>query len=209
MKKIDINWLESTVSTDIVSKKISGKYLLDRFCVIDDDSRKSAAYLDPRYAPTYYHLGKYIEPISMLEIGFDLGLLSASFMISCKSVENFVGFKQVSEEYVPLRLGKRNVKSVFKKQADFYVGNIYDNQFDQIFSSIFFDLVILNIEESYDKHLEYLDFIWPQLTDNGLIIAEYIERHTPSRDAFFAFCESKNRTPISLKTRYGTGILEK
>lgn len=209
MQKIDLSSLKTNIDADLASRKISGSTLLDRFSVIDNDSRKTAPYVDHRYAVFYYHLGKYVKPLSVIEFGFNLGLLSCSFFTSCKSAKHFLGFKEVSSDYVPLRLGKRNVRLVFKGDAKFYIGKLHDQEFDDLFSPNSWDLAILNIETVYDKHLECLDLLWPQMSENGLIIAEYINRHIPAKDAFLAFCESKNRKPAIFETRYGTGILQK
>jgi hypothetical protein len=94
VKSISLNDLEKELKLSIEKGAISGRVLLDRFCLIDEQSRKSPAYVDPRYAPFYYYLGKFIEPEKILEVGFDLGLLSSSLMLSCKSVKEFFGFKE-------------------------------------------------------------------------------------------------------------------
>ena len=209
MFQYDLNELKENVEKDLKKQIISSKVLLDKFCLIDEDSRKTAAYLDPNYSCFYYHLGKYIAPESLCEFGFDLGLLSACFLTSCKSVNRFFGYKKISEEFSSMRLGRLNIKLVLKKEKSFYTGNLFDQEFIDIFSPNSWDLVILNCEDNYDKHLEYLEIIWPQLNENGFIIAEYINRNKPGGDAFLAFCESKNRKPIIFQTRYGTGVLQK
>lgn len=209
MLKYDLNELKEKVEKDLEKQIVNSKVLLDKFCLIDEDSRKTAAYLDPNYSCFYYHLGKYIEPKTVCEFGFDLGLLSGSFLTSCKSPIRFFGYKQNSQEFSSMRLGRLNIKLVFKKEIDFYSGNLFDQEFIDIFSPNSWDLVILNCEDKYDKHLEYLEIIWPRLSENGFIIAEYINHYIPGRDAFLAFCESKNRKPVMFQTRYGTGVLQK
>jgi len=209
MKKVDLQLLATAVNKGLDTQAISGRVLLDRLHVIDEGSRKTAAYLDHRYAPFYYHLGKHVEPRTVMEIGFDLGLLSASLLTSCKTVKQFFGYKANGPEFVPTRLGKGNIKLRFKGEANFYIGNTHDQEFLDIFSPNSWDLVILNDETVYDKHLEYLDAIWPHVSEHGLVIAEYIDRHVPAKQAFLAFCESKNRQPVVFDTRYGTGILQK
>lgn len=209
MQKINPDQLKQSLDTDLCSQRISGRILLDRFSVIEEDSRKTAAYLDHKYASFYYYLGKYVAPISVMEIGFSLGLLSASFFISCRDAKKFLGFKETTSEFVTPRLGKRNIRSVFKKDATFYTGTLYDQEFDKIFSPNSWDLIILNEETVYDKHLEYLEFVWPHVSEHGFVVAEYITRHGPAKDAFFAFAESKNRQPLLFETRYGTGLLQK
>jgi hypothetical protein len=209
MESVDLATLKGLLDHDLETGTVSGRAVLDRFRVIDEESRKTAAYLDHRYAPFYYHLGKRIRPKSLMEIGFTLGLLAGPFFVSCKTVERFVGFKEPSKDFLPTRLGKANIRQVFKGQAEYCVGNLYDSEFAHIFSPNSWDCIILNDETVYDKHLEYLDAVWPCLSEGGLIVAEYIDRHAPAGDAFLAFCESKNRRPQVFATRYGTGIVQK
>ena len=209
MKKFDIKFFESILNSELNSQKISGRILLDQFLLIDENSRKTAPYLDHRYAPFYYYLGKYIEAENIMEIGFSLGLLSSSFFSSCKNSKNFFGFKEISSEFNPIRIGKANIKRKFKGNAFYYIGKVYDQEFIDKSSSCFWDLVVVNEEVTYDQHLSYLETIWENVADYGLIVCEYINNHEPTKEAFFAFCESKNRSPLIFKTRYGTGVLQK
>lgn len=188
---------------------VSGRTLLDRMRVLDESSRKTAAYADPKYAPFYYHLGKFLKPTSMIEIGFNLGLLSACFLTSCKTVVKYLGFQQRKDEYYSSRLGHDNVKSKYKGDIQVHIGDLADEEFTEKISPNSWDLVILNDEVGFDRHLTYLDLSWEHLSDHGIIVAEYIVRHTPAREAFQAFCESKSRVPVTFDTRYGTGIVQK
>ena len=209
MEKIDLEWLSATINSELDTGTISGKVLLGRLRLIDEDSRKTAPYLDNRYSPFYYYLGKHINPLSVMEIGFSLGLLSASFFTSCKSAKTFFGYKDNSLDFTPTRIGKSNINLRFKGDTKFYIGSVFDQEFIDKFSPNYWDLVILNDETLFDKHLEYLDAVWSQISEHGFIVAEYINRHIPAKDAFFAFCESKNRKPLVFPTRYGTGLLQK
>jgi hypothetical protein len=205
-----IDELKKIIDKDLDSQRISGRILLNRMRLIDETSRKSSAYLDHRYAPFYYYLGKYISPKSFMEIGFTIGLLSASFLASCKTVDRFFGFKEQGGDFVPQRIGRSNIRLFMKSKKDeYYSGNLFDEQFSSKILPNFWDLIIINEETVYDKHLEYLDLTWDSLSEDGYIVAEYIDRHKPAKQAFFAFCESKNRKPIVFKTRFGTGIIQR
>lgn len=201
--------MKKKLDHDLAAQLISGSTLLNSMRLIDEDSRKSAPYADPNYCPFYFHLGKYFKAEKVLEFGFTLGLLSASYFTSCKDSKYFLGFLEKKEEFFSVRLGRANIRLKFKGDADFYVGNLHDQIFLDKFSPNSWDLTILNDESVYDKHLEYLDAVWPYVSEGGLVVSEYIDRHEPAKDAFFAFCESKNRQPVVFATRYGTGILQK
>lgn len=209
MKKLDLGELKRSIDANLNSQLISGKILLDRLRVINENNRKSSVYLDHTYAPFYYYLGKHIEPESMAEIGFDLGLLSCSFLTSCKSVKYFLGIKEKNTEFVSNRLGKANLKCSCRCESYFFIDSLYEETVINCLNSRKWDLFIINEELLYDKHLEYLDTVWSHLSDQGIIVVEYINRHKPAREAFCAFCESKNRQPEIFETRYGTGILQK
>lgn len=192
-----------------LNKQFSARTLLSSFRLIDEAARATASYSDPRYLPFYYHLGKFLQPKSVLEFGFGLGLCSASFFKSCKTTEEFLGFQEYSESFYSTRLGKANLRDNFRKKTNIHVGYLTDDKFMEEFSPKTWDLVILNSETGFDKHMLYLDFVWPQVSHDGVIVMDFIVRHTPAREAFFAFCKGKNKEPVTFDTRYGIGMVQK
>lgn len=208
MKQIDLKKLKKRLDSDLKKQLVSGRVLLDRYCMIDELSRKSPSYCDPNYAGFYYHLGKYIRPNSLMEFGFDLGLFSACFMIRCKSVNNYFGFRDYDGTYFSHRIGAKNIKRSYRGKAKYHYGNIHDNVFDKVFQQTW-DMVIFSSEEKYDKHLQYFDFVWPHLNENAIIVCDNIKRNSPTREAFEAFAHSKNREFTFFATRHGTMVLQK
>jgi predicted O-methyltransferase YrrM len=206
---IKLDQIKSEINKKLDQARISGKILLDRLRVIDETSRKTAAYADPRYTPFYYYLGHSVPAQTLLEIGFNLGLLTTCFLKGCSTVESVLGFQERQEGFYSPRLGRANVKSVYKKEFDLYVGDIIDDAFLEKISPKQWDVVIFNDETGHDKHLQYLDFVWPYIASNGIVVMDYIVRHTPAKQAFEAFCKAKNRVPVTFETRYGTGIIQK
>ena len=128
MINTSLDQIKKSVEKDLNLQIISGRCLLDRLCVINENSRKTSAYLDHKYAPFYYHLGKHLNPNSFLEIGFNIGLLGSCFLTSCKTVKKFFGFKEKNEEFIPTRIGKINIKK-FVKNIEIYTGQLYDDYF--------------------------------------------------------------------------------
>ena len=208
----NISKIKNIVESELSSQKISGRFLLDRFCVIDELSRKTAAYADHKYTPFYYYLGKHLQPSSLMEIGFSLGLVSSCFLLSCKTVSRFYGFKETSDGFFSMRMGKANIKKVMKKEKEksFYVGGLYDKEFINQCKQKW-DMVIFNEEEeqNYDKKLQYLETIWPHVNDNGIIVIEHLSSQKAMKLAFLNFCSSKNKEGIIFDTRYGTGVIQK
>jgi predicted O-methyltransferase YrrM len=192
-----------------LDKNLSPRVFLDSMRVIDEESRKTAAYNDPRYIPFYYWLGEAVKPKSVIEIGFRLGLCSGNFFRGCKTAEKFFAFQEISTEYYSPRIGRRNVKDHFKGKFDIHVGFLTDDRVDMILSVNVWDLAIINEEVGYDKHRSYLEVIWSKLNTDGLIIMDYVSRHKPAKEAFLDFCKYVNREPVVVNTRYGIGIIRK
>lgn len=209
MEKLELNSLKQKIDNDLQLARLNGRNLLDKFCVIDEESRKSPAYADSLYSCFYYYLGKYLSPTNVLEIGFDLGLLSGSFFTSNKTTINFLGFREKSKQFASVRLGRQNIKKVMKGDRNFYIGSLYDEEFDALFRACRWDLVILTDEATYDKNLEYLDFVWSNLSENGIILCEYMSRSITVRDSFVAFCKNKDRKFVQFSTRYKAALVQK
>jgi predicted O-methyltransferase YrrM len=184
-----------------LSKNLPSRIFLDRMRLLDEESRKTAAYNDPRYFPSYYFLGTILQPKSILQIGFKLGLISANFLHSCKTVEKFLGFQEKTENFYSPRLGKANVKDHYKGKLDIYVGNIHDVLLEK------YDLAIIDEEVTYDKYKEYLDITWEKTNFDGFIVMDYVNKHKPAKEAYLDFCKGKNREPVVVTTRCGLGII--
>lgn len=192
-----------------LDKNLPSKVFLDRMRVIDEDSRLTAAYNDPKYVPFYYWLGTLIQPKSLIEIGFRLGLFSATFLRACKTVERVLVFQEKTDTFYSPNLGKSNVRDHYKGKFDAHVGLINDADFETKLSQTQWGLAIVNEEVGYDKHREYLDALWSNLHLDGFIVMDYVTRHKPAGEAYFDFCKAKNRNPITITTRYGVGIIRK
>lgn len=205
---MELNELKKILEEKL-NKSLPSKLFLNKMRLLDENSRNTPAYQDPKYIPFYYWLGTQIQPKSLIEIGFRLGLFSSCFLNSCKSVERLIGFQQKTNDFYSPRLGIANVKDNFKGSLYVYTGDIQDDTFEFKLGHDGWDLLIINEEVNYDKHRDYLDLMWGKLNSGALIIMDYIHKHLPAKEAFFDFCKSKNRLPIELETRYGVGIIEK
>jgi predicted O-methyltransferase YrrM len=195
------------IESDLQLGAVSSSIILDKLCVVDEDSRKSSSYVDSNYIPFYYHLGKYIAPKNFLEIGVNLGFFSSALFNSCKTIENYLAFQTDLKSFFSKRLMSSNIKYSYKKNFDFYFGKTEDKNFQDKVTSTKWDLVFLNEERYYDKYAEVLDLAWENLSDTGLIVMDNVITTTASRDAFSSFCKNKNF--MIFKTRYGTGVVSK
>lgn len=207
--KTNLKELHWALKDKLAKSVVSAHILLDKFRVIDEASRRSSAYTDPKYAPFYYHLGTLIQPKTVLEIGFRLGLFTGCLLKGCQTVEKVLGFQQKSDAFYSERLGKANVRDNFKGELDIHLGTMTDDVFLKKLAEAKWDLVIVNEEVSYDDHLKYLDIVWPHVSDEGLVVMDYVTRHSAAGQALKDFCMIKNRESVYVPTRYGVGIIQK
>lgn len=191
-----------------LNKGLSSRIFLEKMRLIDEDSRKSSVYSDPRYLPFYGWLGTLINPKSLLEIGFNLGLCSGCFLQTCKSVTKFLAFQEYIENFSP-KLGIANIKDNYKEDFYIHIGRIYDEIYDKQLIKNKWDLVLINYETGYDKYREYLDMVWENLSNDGLIFVDNISKHKFAFDAYKDFCKIKNRDFCKIDTRYGVGVIQK
>jgi predicted O-methyltransferase YrrM len=206
---MELKQLQIKLREKLAKSTLSAHLLLDKFRLIDESSRKSSAYTDPKYIPFYYHLGTLIEPKTVLEIGFRLGLFSGCFVKGCKTVEKILGFQQRSDTFYSERLGRANVKDNFSGELDIHFGTTTDEVFSQKLAATKWDLVIINEELSYDDHLKYLDLVWPHVSDEGIVVVDYLSRHPATNQALKDFCMMKNREFSFVPTPYGVGLVQK
>jgi hypothetical protein len=205
---MDLSKLKEHIDKKMKRGYVSGKTLLDRMRVITENSRLTSAYLDGRYAPFYYHLGTQIEPKTMMEIGFNLGLLSGCFLKSCKTVEDFLAFqKQEEDVYYSPRLGRANIIDNYKGNIHIHIGDMMDEVFSQKMSPNKWDLIILNEETEYDQHRTILDLVWPHVSSDGCLVMDYVESHDGAKRAWDDFTSSVNCDSVVFNTRYGTGMV--
>lgn len=208
MQNYDLEDLKKVISKDLSKQAISGKVLLDRFCMIEEASRKSPSYSDPNYAGFYYHLGKHLSPLSLLEVNFEIGLFSGCFMTSCKTVQRFCAWHETNTNFFSFRIGARNIKRVYKGQRIFVDTNQYDDKFEKVLS-LGYDMIIFTQEQKYDRQLNLLEFFWKYLNENGIMVCDNTRRSPTTDEAFDAFAFSKNIRSIKFDTRHGTSLLQK
>lgn len=174
---------------------ISSQILLSKIRLIDEISKQTPAYQDPKYFPFFYHLGKIVQPVSFLEIGFDLGLQGACFLQSCNSVKKYTGFREKDNNFYSPRLGKINILTYF--MGDFEIVSSKDDLNGK------YDLVFVNQKSD----MSVLEIAWKCVSQKGLLIVDYI--HIDVNGLFSKFCGLINRDFKIFETRYGIGIIER
>lgn len=200
--------LEKKLNFELSRQLVSTNVLLSRLSLLNEGSRLTPAYQDPRYIPFYYYLGKYITPKNLLEIGANLGFFSSAFLKSCKTVENILIFEKKQEVSDPPRFAIKNIKMVYKKQLDWHYGKILDVELQEKLAKQKYDLCFFNEKSlNYDEYRIFLDIIWERISEDGLLVFDFA--NDKGKVAYEDFCKTKNRDFIILKTRYGTGLMRK
>lgn len=188
---------------------LSGKLLLSRTRMLDENSRLSPPYTDPHYIPFYFYLGQHVQPKNVVEIGLRLGLCSSTLFRTCKGVNKFLAFQEKGQVFYSPRMALHNVRDYYKGSIEKHIGKITDDQFVNMLEKDLWDLALVNEETTYDTHLSYLDILWKNMRLDGTILIEYVNYHDYVKKAYFDFCKKNNREPYVFKTRYGVGVITK
>lgn len=206
---MDLNDLKGQLETDLDKAVVSSMVLLRNFHLLDDRSRLTGAYFDPRYIPFYYHLGKKIQPKFLLNIGFGLGLPSGVFLMACKTVEKLLALESPDQEFYSPRLALKNVKNRYKNWFKCCVSDLTDDDFVSEMKRNEWDAVLVTEPTSYDRQRAILDVAWNNLAYGGLMVVDHVLSDETNEQAFYDFCKINSREPVVVKTRYGVGMVRK
>jgi predicted O-methyltransferase YrrM len=192
--------LELQISKDI---PLLSTVLMSRFCFLDKDTKFTQSFVDPKYFPFFYYLGKTFQPKNLLEIGFGLGLVSGCFFQGCNTVEKFVAYQEKRDEFYSHRLGLKNIRCVYNKKFKFTndIFNLSDT----------FDFVIINDDNySLDRYRFILDIIWNNLNENGVLAVDHAKYGEKiCNTALKEFIKMNSPESVFINTRYGTLLLRK
>lgn len=181
---------------------LSPDIILPNVKVLDSASRLSPAFNDPFYLPFYYRLGCEVKPEKVVQIGSKLGLVGAAFLRGCPVVQRW---HVVEESGTPTRTIQSNLRMKSQVEVTF---QFLDQNTPNLGKQAEFKADVCFLTEKYtpEKQKMYLDFLWNSLSDEGLLVVDYIHDDT-LRESFDSFCRVKNREPVIYKTRYGIAIL--
>lgn len=194
---------------DKLDKNLPAYGFQRRLRLLDEVSRKTAAYSDPTYLPAYYWLGRHLRARRVLEIGFRLGLCSRTYFSARPGTEEFLAFQQKGTEFYSPKLGTSNVRDYYQGPMHVHVGDWGDDEWQAVLAGRRFDLVLVNEEFGYDKLKLCLDQTWPQVAEGGAVVVDYLNRGGANGEAFDDFARSKSRKGFRLRTRYGLGLVER
>lgn len=165
---------------------------------------------DPTYLPFYYYLGTLLpETKNLIEIGFDLGLPSCSFMNGAKNVNTFLAFRKKDKQFYTKRLGVANVHNTLKKKFSLWEGGESDPELIKMVLTCSWDCVLIADQTNNEKTQKaYLDLVWSQISNGGIVVVDFLKTEEINR-AYLSFCKTHNREPFTLNTFRGTGLIQK
>jgi predicted O-methyltransferase YrrM len=208
----DLYKIKTKIEPKLRKGLITSKILLGRSRFIEEASTKSSSFNDPAYFPFYYHLAAQLKTKSLVQIGTQLALPAACFAQGSPLLETYLGLETPTPgEFYSPRLAKGNVRDHMKKFAfiNIHVGLITDPEFLHSLKSNEWDVAIVTEQTDYERHRSYLNVLWDRMRLGGIIAVDFMDRHEPSRKAFEDVCRVKNRDPVIVSTRYGTGLVQK
>lgn len=202
---LELQKIKQDLDIKLSKEPISARVLLDRLRLLDDASRKSGQYQDPRYLPFYYYLSKSIFPKNAFVVGLDLGLHICCFLKGSDTLEEVTAFQRKNDYFYSPRLAISNIKDVKGKKFRFrfYQGNISDQKIEN------FDYAMIIEKTNADVLAETLELCWSSLNSNGFISLEHIEFNKSTKGVLSSFCKGKNANFIEFETRYGTALIQK
>lgn len=162
---------------------------------------------DPKYLPFYYHLGSQLKSKNLIELGFGLGLTASALLQNCPTVEKYVGFQIVKDDfYYSTRLGNSTLKEYFKGNVKIDLGDT--KKFEELVNTDIWDLGLITqkIDERFLRL--YMDKIWKNLSSEALIVVDHLQESSRMQ-IFDDWCKSINRKPEIYETRYTLGIVTK
>jgi len=205
-----IDEIHEKVEDKLKNQLITSRVLLDRLRLIDESSRKSSPYQDPKYLPFYYYLAKAMEASSVLHIGFDLGLPLCCFLQGSASTGRTLGFQRRDKAFYSPRLALSNIKDIKgrKFESECYHGGVLDPEFHARLSRGF-DLIMITERLNSDQLSETLDVCWNYISMDGFLVLDHAKADKFMGEVLSSFCKAKNRPLVFFDTRYGAGLTQK
>jgi predicted O-methyltransferase YrrM len=183
--------------------------LMARLPYVTPTVTNKAFYTDPRYYPTYFHLGRSLKPRSLLSMSLGGGLSTACFLLGDSEARDVLAYQRPIDGYYSPRMAKHNIRQAYKKTLDVFVGDALSQEFQNKLRADSWEAVIIDEECKYDDYLSLLRTVWPHISENGVIVLDRINYHKPAGRACKDFCNEINRNSAFIHSKYGVGLIGK
>lgn len=183
--------------------------LLGNMRLLDESSRHTGQYQDPRYLPFYYHLGRVFGPRRLLFVGLDIGLQLACVLKGIPNPVSALCIQPASESFYSPRLAVSNAKAAAGRRFPVvvHVGGLRDSDL-LLAAEGPFDAALIIADMSDDSLMDALEFCWGRLSEGGVLCVDRLSKKG-SREVFDDFCRGKGADNSFFETRYGCGIAAK
>lgn len=201
----------AVINDHIKRSLLPAQILTSKFPYTTSSSRLRSYFNDPSYFPTYYYLGRVLNPKNILDVNLGNAIPLACVIAGSDAAENVAGFQHLSEDdtYYSVRMAKHNLRRVYKGSVGLHAGYFGDKDFDILINLQKWDMIILNCEITYDEYLTYLRILWRNLADGGNFIVDRINYHKPAGKACVDFCLSLNISFNKVASKYGMALISK
>lgn len=150
--------------------------------------------------PFYYYIGEIYDGKNVIDCTMELGLHGLAYIRS-KKIENYLAL----EESKNSRFGVSNIKEYHK--GNFLICSNVDN-FKDVLSKREWDIGFINSNITYDKCKFYLNLLWLNLKEGGLIILDRLCEKEIAR-CYGDFCDLHKCTSNIFKTSYKSAVIVK
>lgn len=191
------------------SSSMPAAALLGSMRVLDEASRHTGQYQDPRYLPFYYHFGRVFAPRRVFFVGLDIGLHLGCMLKGCPNPELAVCLQPVSESFYSPRIAISNARAAAggRFPVSVHVGSIEEIG-PSLHESQPFDAAAVTAEMQSDSLINAMELCWSRLSASGTMLVDRLSRRG-SREVFEDFCKVKGASAAVFETRYGCGIVSR
>jgi len=205
---MDIEEIIRTASRHIKRCHLPARALTSRLPYIPPSVKRRAYFGDPRHFPAFYHLGQAIKPNTVLDLTLGWGLSTACFLFGHKP--EYVGvFQRNGDHDYSNRMAVHNIRRAYRRKLGVYAGGFNDVGLNSLIVSSKWDAVIINEDIPYDDYLAYIRLAWGNLSDNGVIIMNYVNYDNSAGRAYDDFCKTNHKPKLYVKSKYGIGLMFK
>jgi len=205
---MDIEGLIETVNREIKSGFVPPRALTSRLPFVTRYLRRRSFFDDHKHFPAFYYLGRALQPQSVLSMPLGWGLSTSCFLFGCKP--EYVGvFYHQSGNNSTIRMAIHNVRRAYRKKLAFYDGRLNTKGVDSLLCSSKWDAVLIDEDMSYDDYLAYIRITWPHISDNGVLIINYVNYDNAAGRAYEDFCKTNHKPQLYVKSKFGLGLVFK
>lgn len=197
-------------SIDAINSKIKNKnlplyFFTSNLCMIDEKSKLSSSFSDPKNIPVYYYIAKQFNPKNVIEVSPGLGFYSSAILKGSNSIESIKGYHIENENYYNYRLFLKNIKRSNRKvDVDFE----FLNKDNMLIDDKEYDMICLSYPLEKSISFDLINDLWDNMS-SGYLIINYTGKNQDNLELKNILSHSINREFLQIESRYGISVTEK